>query len=64
MTENKDYIIKEIRKEDDSIQFFLFGLASHVDDMLLVTNFIKESLKPIQFDYKYDWFDTYEKGYL
>lgn len=64
MTENQDYIIKEIRKEDNSIQFFLFGLALHVDDMFLVTNFIKESLNPSQFDYKYDWFDTYEKGYF
>ncbi len=64
MTDNKDYIIKETRKDDDSIQFFLFGLVLHVDDMFLVTNFIKESLTPKQFDYKYDWFDTYEKGYF
>jgi hypothetical protein len=59
---NQNYIVKSIRKETGDIQFFLFGIVLHVDDMFLCTNYIKEKLKPEFFDYKYDWFDTYEAG--
>lgn len=64
MIEQKKYIIKEARKDDGSICFFLFGLVLHVDDPFLVPHFIKETLQPTEFDYSYDWFDTYEKGFF
>jgi hypothetical protein len=59
---DRDYVIKSIRKENGDIQFFLYGIVLHVDDMFLCTNYIKEKLSPEFFDYKYDWFDTYEAG--
>jgi len=62
--DNRKYNIKTIRKEDGTIQFFLYGIGLHVDDMFLCPNFIKENLKPDSFDYKYDFFDTYESGYF
>ena len=59
---NKKYIVKTIRDKDGNIQFFLYGLSIHVDDMFLCANYIKEKLAPEHFDYKYDFFDTYESG--
>jgi hypothetical protein len=59
---DRDYVIKSIRKENGDIQFFLYGIVLHVDDMFLCTNYIEEKLSPEFFDYKYDWFDTYEAG--
>jgi hypothetical protein len=59
---DRNYVIKSIRKENGDIQFFLYGIVLHVDDMFLCTNYIKDNLKPEFFDYKHDWFDTYEAG--
>lgn len=58
------YMIKAVRLEDKSINFFLLGLSLHVNDPMLCVDFIKEHLKPTALDYRYDFFDTYEKGYF
>jgi len=62
--ENRKYIIKTARNKDGTIDFFLYGIALHVNNAFLCPNYIEKNLKPESFKYKYDWFDTYESGYF
>jgi poly-D-alanine transfer protein DltD len=50
--------------EDDNIAFLLYGLDLHVNDRTICPDFIKTQLQPTTFDYHYDFFDTYERGYF
>ena len=60
----KPFHIRIIRTEKENIRFFLGGVSLHVNDMLLCPEYISNQLKPSEFNYNYDFFDTFENGYF